>query len=194
MSLVELPTAAPLSKDIRGDSVDRLRAKTRRVKYRRTNANLLGTPKGFTLTPLSDYSGPIWNHRNAFKMNDVPSNRGRCSCCWDYPIHAPAHKILRNRRIEDYPLQAGRKTAASSHRGACPKFRRDPNDVDDDDDYGMSYSATLFQADVDTQCALADAVTMAVEKFETKELEGLVRNEYEVVATPQIDADDFVLV
>lgn len=127
-------------------------------------------------------------------MVDVPQTRGGCTCCRQethYPINGI--KILRNRRKEDYPLQPRRKQVAA-HRGNCPSFRRDPNDIDDDDTDDLSYSAQLFQADVDTQMALADAVTMAVEKFETKELEGLVKNEYEVIATPQIDAEDFVLV
>lgn len=124
-------------------------------------------------------------------MNDGPSTRHRCSCCWDAPVHTAAHKILRNRGIEDLPLQPARRKT-QQHRGGCPKFRRDPNDVDDEEE--MSYSATLWQADVDTQMALSDAVTMAVEKFETKELEGLVKNEYEVVTAPNIEAEDFVLV
>lgn len=75
------------------------------------------------------------------------------------------------------------------HQGGCPKFRRDPNDNDDQEE--MIY---LWQSDVHRQIALGDALTTAVKKFETKELEGLVKNQYEVVVAPNIEEEDFVLI
>ncbi|TGZ77480.1 hypothetical protein EX30DRAFT_344122 [Ascodesmis nigricans] len=68
--------------------------------------------------------------------------------------------------------------------------RRDPNDVDD----GIADEEPVLQTEVATQLALSHAVSAAVEKFETKELNNLVKNEYEVIGTPSIDIDDFVFV
>jgi hypothetical protein len=182
--------SAQLSGDLRSQAYEQRRDKEQRVKYRDVNHKLLGKPIN-PLNPKATCQGyNIWNNANKRHMPKNYSVNCHCTTCRrdkDRNIrkiqkHSPETNI---RGAVPLTHRKGRLPALR-YEVAIDDFRLDvysSTDEDDDDDFieGVAYSYDAPGLQSRTEFSLRHVVSEAVDKFETKELATLIKNEYELV-------------
>ncbi|KAI5815556.1 hypothetical protein BZA77DRAFT_73862 [Pyronema omphalodes] len=179
--------------DLRSHAVEQRREKEHRVKYRGVNAGLLGKPINAYITDQKIRSSTTWTNANKYRMRELTPRRCHCQNCKNSNAKGSSKR------------KAAISTAVDVVCSAPGAVRKSPRpvlnnaDVDDYRDYESETSSvedygedgfiySYDHASPGHEMALDFVVNQAVEKFETKELDRLVKNEYELV--DESDADE----
>ncbi|KAK6357860.1 hypothetical protein TWF730_007217 [Orbilia blumenaviensis] len=175
----------PSTADLRKASVEQHRAKNRKVRYRNVNVNLLNRP----MEPGAMGSDcKRWNERNMFKMPNPDTFGGRCCQCQS----CRSDRWVSNNRCKTR-LQRG-------------WYHDTVDNVDDsydqDNVYRDGVDGVLYSYDRPTgpshgSQVLSQALNIAIDKMERKQLDLLIKNEYDVVdseesASSEDDEYEFV--
>ncbi|KAF3910493.1 hypothetical protein ABW20_dc0110615 [Dactylellina cionopaga] len=177
-----IPTA-----DLRKASVDQHRAKNRKMRYRNVNVTLLGQP----INPFETHSQcSRWTDRNKFKMPN-PNTTGGASC----QCHS-----CRTLRWESNSRNKARLQRVSLDDDVAGDNIDDSFDQDNiyrDGVDGVLYSYDRPSGPSHGSQILSQALNVAIDKLEKKELEQLVKNEYDIIysdesASSEDDEYEFV--
>ncbi|KAF3901912.1 hypothetical protein ABW21_db0205263 [Orbilia brochopaga] len=179
-------TIVPATADLRKASVEQHRAKTRKIRYRNVNVNLLGQPVNQFQTPL-DIASPNcqrWTDRNKFKMPNPNAQGGdhcRCNYCRAFRWESNTRSKARSQRVSahwdnDNPL-------VDSLDGPTDPFDQD-NILRDGVD-GVLYSYDHPTGPSHGSQILAQALNVAIDKMEKKQLDLLIKNEYDIVESEE---------
>ncbi|KAF3939590.1 hypothetical protein ABW19_dt0201756 [Dactylella cylindrospora] len=167
----------PATGDFRKASVEQHRAKNRKVRYRNVNAALLGQP----MNPFENYYGEkpdckLWNDRNKFKMPN-PNTRGGASCqCQDCRM---------------WRHESNTRSKARAQRGWDRDTDDGPEDTYDQDNIyrdgveGVLYSYDRPSGPSHGSQVLTQALDLAIDKMEKKQLDILIKNEYDIVGSEE---------
>ncbi|KAK6347787.1 hypothetical protein TWF718_005613 [Orbilia javanica] len=161
----------PSTADLRKASVEQHRAKNRKVRYRNVNVNLLNQPIDLVARP-SDSNCKRWNERNMFKMPNPNTFGGpscQCSSCRSYRWESNNRSKTRLQRARYHEL----------NDGIDDSF--DQDNVYRDGVDGVLYSYDLPSGPSHGSQILSQALNIAIDKMERKQLELLIKNEYDVV-------------
>ncbi|KAJ6262856.1 hypothetical protein Dda_1413 [Drechslerella dactyloides] len=180
----------PATADLRKASVDQHRAKNRKMRYRNVNVNLLGQPI-YGHPPVPECQR--WNDRNKFKMPDPNAqscgDNCRCPFCRGYRWESSSRSKARSARAaanwdNDNPL------VDSLDASEQDNIFRDGVD-------GVLYSYDRPTGPSHGSQILAQALNVAIDKLEKKQLDILIKNEYDIVdseesASSEDDEYEFV--
>ncbi|EPS38096.1 hypothetical protein H072_8177 [Dactylellina haptotyla CBS 200.50] len=180
----------PATADLRKASVEQHRAKNRKMRYRNVNVTLLGQPID-VVNPFSDAPCKRWNDRNKFKMPNPNTSGGdscQCSSCRSWRYEASNRNKARLHRVWD-----------EDARGDNTYFY---DALEQDNIYRDGVDGVLYSYDRPTgpnhgSQILTQALDIAIDKMERKQLEQLVKNEYDIVysdesASSEDDEYEFV--
>ncbi|KAK6341690.1 hypothetical protein TWF696_008758 [Orbilia brochopaga] len=189
----------PATADLRKASVDQHRAKNRKMRYRNVNVNLLGQPINQFAADASSSASPNcqrWNDRNKFKMPNPNAQGGdhcRCTYCRAFRWESNTRSKARSQRNGDY--WDNDKPLVDALDGATDPFDRDNIHRDGID--GVLYSYDRPTGPSHGSQILTQALNVAIDKMEKKQLDLLIKNEYDVVdseesASSEDDEYEFV--
>ncbi|EWC44766.1 hypothetical protein DRE_06544 [Drechslerella stenobrocha 248] len=178
----------PATADLRKASVEQHRAKNRKMRYRNVNVNLLGQP----VEPVISSSVPckLWTDRNKFKMPNPNSAGGsfcQCTSCRSLRWHSNSRSKARLQRAAAWDDPAGPHDLDSS----------DYDNVYRDGVDGVLYSYDRPSGPNQGSQILTQALNIAIDKMETKQLDQLVKAEYDIIhsdesASSEDDEYEFV--
>ncbi|EGX52270.1 hypothetical protein TWF173_009336 [Orbilia oligospora] len=155
--------------DLRKASVEQNRAKNRKVRYRNVNVNLLNQP----IDPLArNPNCKRWNERNMFKMPNPNTFGGpscQCQSCRSYRWESNNRCKTRLQRAWDHDPVDGLDDLL------------DQDNIYRDGVDGVLYSYDLPSGPSHGSQVLSQALNIAIDKMERKQLELLIKNEYDVV-------------
>ncbi|KAF3927548.1 hypothetical protein AA313_de0204120 [Arthrobotrys entomopaga] len=180
----------PATADLRKDSVEQHRAKNRRMRYRNVNVNLLGQP----ISPVWTENSPNckrWNDRNKYKMPNPRTLAGgdtcQCPSCRSYRWESNTRSKARLQRDWGDDGTVGQSLYDSSEQD---NVLRDGVD-------GVLYSYDRPTGPNHGSQILTQALDIAIDKMEKKQLDLLIKNEYDIVyseesASSEDDEYEFV--
>jgi len=162
----------PATADFRKASIDQHRAKNRKMRYRNVNVALLGQPVNELQSMNGNSNCKLWSDRNKFKMPNPNAQGGafcQCSSCRNYRWEANSRSKARSQRYWDHD-------AADIIEDAIEQDNLYRDGVD-----GVLYSYDRPTGPSHGSQILTHALNMAIDKMETKQLEQLLKNEYDIV-------------
>ncbi|KAF8539700.1 hypothetical protein BDD12DRAFT_736571 [Trichophaea hybrida] len=188
--------------DLRSAALEQRREKEHRVKYRGVNVGLIGRPVSEWFPDQKVRSSSTWNSNNKFRMRDMVGKTCHCVSCKQETAKMNRRKHPRL-DIVDVVCTGSTHIARKAPRPVLNHAEIDDfrdmdsgsseEEYDDQNVYMEGIAYSFDNAGPGNELALSHAVTQAVEKFHSKELAMLVKNEYEFVNESDTD-EDFELI